>query len=72
MRMPEIFKGPLEEVEDFERKLAKKYVHLAERNYEEKIRREFAIFVLKHLAEMARRCEDKKEDTSLGKMGRPR
>ncbi len=70
--MAEIFKGPLEEVEEFERKLAKKYVHVAERNYEEKIRREFAVFVLKHLAEMARRCEEEKEDTSLGKIGRPR
>ncbi len=70
--MAEIFKGPLAEVEEFEKKLAKKYVHIAEKNYEEKIRREFAIFVLKHMAEMARRCEAENDDTSLGKIGRPR
>ncbi|MDN5358733.1 MAG: hypothetical protein PWP76_576 [Candidatus Diapherotrites archaeon] len=66
-----IFKGPLEEVEDFERKLAKKYVHIAERNYEEKIRREVAIFVLKHLAAMARDCEENVKDLKLGRIGRP-
>jgi len=71
--MGDVFKGPLDEVEAFERKLAKKYVHVAERNYEEKIRREFAIFVLKHLAEMARQCEKKVgDDQLLGKLGRPR
>jgi hypothetical protein len=61
----------LEEVEDFERKLAKKYVHVAERNYEEKIRREVAIFVLKHLAATARECEAKAKDLKLGRIGRP-
>ncbi len=70
--MSPVFRGPLEEVEDFERRLAKKLVHVAERNYEEKVRREVAIFVLKHLAAMARRCEERYGDPLLGSMGRPR
>ena len=70
--MSPVFRGPLEEVEDFERRLAKKLVHVAERNYEEKVRREVAIFVLKHLAAMARRCEEQHGDPLLGSVGRPR
>lgn len=69
--MTEIFRGPLKEVEDFERKLAKKLVHIAERNYEEKVRREVAILILRHLAAMARNCEEQKEDGLLGRIGRP-
>ncbi|NPA76900.1 MAG: hypothetical protein GXN93_04070 [Candidatus Diapherotrites archaeon] len=68
-----LFKGPLEEVEAFERKLAKKYVHIAERNYEEKIRQEFTVFLLRHMAAMARKCEEKAgDDKLLGRIGRPR
>ncbi len=67
-----VFRGPLEEVEDFERKLAKKLVHVAERNYEERVRREVAIFVLRHLVAMARECEEKKDDLLLGRIGQPR
>ncbi len=67
-----VFRGPLEEVEDFERKLAKKLVHVAERNYERKVKREVAVFVLKHLVALARECEERKEDKSLGRIGRPR
>ncbi|GEM_PF-5704411 len=68
-----VFKGKLQEVEVFERKLAKKLVHVAERNYEEKVRREIAILVLRRMAELARACEEKiGEDQLLGKIGRPR
>ena len=67
-----VFRGPLEEVEDFERKLAKKLVHVAEQNYERKVKREVAIFVLKHLVALARECEEKGDDPSLGRIGRPR
>jgi len=70
--MSAVFRGPLDEVEDFERKLAKKLVHVAERNYEERVRREVALFVLKHLAAMARECEKRKKDPLLGALGRPR
>jgi len=73
IEMAAIFRGHLEEVEDFERKLAKKLVHVAERNYEERVRREVAIFVLKHLVAMARECEEKVvDDELLGRIGRPR
>ena len=69
--MTTVFRGPLEELEDFERKLAKKLVHIAEQNYEEKVRKEVAIFVLKHLAAVVRKCEEQKEDRLLGRIGRP-
>jgi len=73
IEMTAIFRGPLEEVEDFERKLAKKLVHVAERNYEERVRREVAIFVLRHLVAMARECEEKiVYDELLGRIGRPK
>ena len=70
--MSTVFRGSLYELEEFEKKLAKKLVHVAERNYEEKTRREFAIFVLKQLAAMARECDNRKEDETLGRIGRPR
>ncbi|HIQ10194.1 MAG TPA: hypothetical protein EYH23_01615 [Euryarchaeota archaeon] len=69
--MTATFRGPLEEVEDFERKLAKKLVHVAEHNYENKLKREISIVVLKHLAAMARECEERKGDRLLGRIGRP-
>ncbi len=68
-----LFKGKLQEVEVFERKLAKKMVHVAERNYEEKLRREVAILVLRRMAELARACEEKiGDDRLLGRIGRPK
>ena len=70
--MMPVFRGPLEEVEDFERKLAKKLVHVAEQNYEKKVKREVALFVLKHLVALAHECEEEKEDVLLGRIGRPR
>ncbi len=68
----EIFKGRLEEIDEFERRLAKKLVHVAEKNYEEKVRREFAVFALKKMAEMARRCEEIRGDRLLGRIGMPK
>ena len=69
--MSTVFRGSLRELEDFEKKLAKKLVHVAERNYEEKTQREFAVFVLKQITAMAKKCDDKKEDELLGRIGRP-
>ena len=60
----------IEEIEEFERRLAKKLVHIAERNYERKVKREVVAFLLRYLADLARRCEEK-GDARLGRIGRP-
>ncbi len=61
----------VEEIEAFERKLAKKLVHIAERNYEKMVKREVLIFLFKHMANMARKCEEKFGDKRLGRIGNP-
>lgn len=61
----------IEDIEEFERQLAKKLVHIAEKNYERKLRREILVFLFKYMADMARRCEEKFGDRKLGRIGRP-